>query len=43
VNSTKPAKTISHVFEEFLAEQKARQSAKTHSKYRSILGTSAEW
>jgi hypothetical protein len=37
VSSTKSAKTISQVFEEFLADQKAHQSAKTHSKYRSIL------
>jgi hypothetical protein len=37
VSSTRPTKTISQVFEEFLAEQKTRQSAKTHSKYRSIL------
>jgi hypothetical protein len=37
VNSTKSAKSISQVLEEFLAEHKPQQSAKTHSKYRSIL------
>jgi hypothetical protein len=37
MSRTKPAKTISQVFEEFLSDQKARQSAKTQSKYRSIV------
>ncbi len=32
-----PAKTITQVFEEFLADQKARISHKTFSKYRDII------
>src|ERR1022692_1867938 len=37
METTKPTKTISQVFEEFLADQKDRISAKTFSKYRSIM------
>jgi hypothetical protein len=37
VESAKPTKTISQVFEEFLADQKGRISAKTFSKYQSII------
>ena len=33
----KPAKTISDIFEEFLADQKDRISHKTFSKYQSII------
>src|ERR1039457_6423837 len=37
METTKPTKTISQVFEEFLADQKGRISAKTFSKYQSII------
>jgi len=37
MKTTKPTKTISQVFEEFLADQKDRISAKTFSKYQSII------
>jgi hypothetical protein len=37
MDTTKPAKSISQVFEEFLADQKDRISPKTFSKYRSII------
>ena len=37
MKTTKPTKTISQVFEEFLADQKGRISAKTFSKYQSII------
>jgi hypothetical protein len=37
MKTTKPTKTISQVFEEFLADQKDRISAKTFSKYQSIV------
>ena len=37
MKTTKPAKTISQVFDEFLADQKDRISAKTFSKYQSII------
>jgi hypothetical protein len=37
METTKPTKTIAQVFEEFLADQKDRISAKTFSKYRSII------
>jgi len=37
METTKPTKTISQVFEEFLADQKVRISAKTYSKYQSII------
>ena len=37
MKTTKPTKTISQVFEEFLADQKDRISAKTISKYQSII------
>lgn len=36
--TTKPVTTIAEVFEGFLAEQKPKQSAKTHAKYRDIIG-----
>jgi hypothetical protein len=32
------AKTLSQIFEEFLAEQKARVSQKTFMKYQSVIG-----
>ena len=35
---TKPATTISDIFEEFLADQKDRISHKTFLKYQSIIG-----
>lgn len=38
MNTTKPGKTIAQVFEEFLADQKARISHKTFLKYQSIIG-----
>ena len=37
METTKPAKTISQVFEEFLADQKGRISANTFSKYQNII------
>jgi hypothetical protein len=37
METTKPTKTISQMFEEFLADQKDRISAKTFSKYQSII------
>src|SRR4051794_30410725 len=37
MKTTKPSKTITQVFEEFLADQKSRISAKTFSKYQSII------
>jgi len=37
METTKPTKTISQVFEEFLADQKGRISARTFSKYQSII------
>ena len=37
METTKPTKTISQVFEEFLADQKGRISAKTFLKYQSII------
>ena len=37
METTKPTKTISQVFEEFLADQKGRISVKTFSKYESII------
>ncbi|MSQ94783.1 MAG: hypothetical protein EXR98_09540 [Gemmataceae bacterium] len=37
METTKPTKTISQVFDEFLADQKPRISAKTFSKYQSII------
>src|SRR5450432_4127699 len=37
MKTTKPTKTISQVFEEFLADQKDRISAKTFSKYQNII------
>ena len=36
--TTKPTKAISEVFDEFLADQKARISHKTYLKYQSIIG-----
>jgi hypothetical protein len=38
MNAAQPAKTISQVFEEFLADQKARLGHKTYLKYQSIIG-----
>ena len=38
METTKPTKTISQLFEEFLADQKDRISPKTFSKYQSIIG-----
>ena len=37
MKTTKPGKTISEVFEEFLADQEARISPKTLSKYEGII------
>jgi len=37
METTKPAKTISQLFEEFLNDQKGRISVKTFSKYESII------
>ena len=37
MDTTKPSKAISQVFEEFLADQKDRISPKTFSKYQSII------
>lgn len=37
METTKPTKTISQLFEEFLADQKGRISVKTFSKYQSII------
>src|SRR5713226_3057199 len=37
METTKSTKTIAQVFEEFLADQKGRISAKTFSKYQSII------
>lgn len=37
METTKPTNTISQLFEEFLADQKGRISAKTFSKYESII------
>ena len=37
METTKATKTISQVFEEFLADQRDRISAKTFSKYQSII------
>ena len=37
METAQPAKTISQVFEEFLADQKPRISPKTFSKYESII------
>ena len=37
METTKPTKTISQVFEEFLADQKDRISQKTFQKYQSIV------
>lgn len=37
MNTTKPQKTIAQVFEEFLADQKTRISAKTLQKYETII------
>jgi hypothetical protein len=37
MTTDKPAKTLSQVFEEFLADQKARISHKTYLKYQSII------
>ena len=37
METTKPTKTISQLFEEFLADQKVRISEKTFSKYQSII------
>jgi hypothetical protein len=37
MDTPRPMKTISQVFEEFLADQKDRISAKTFSKYQSII------
>jgi len=38
MSTAKPTKTISEVFEAFLAEQKARISHKTYLKYEGIIG-----
>ena len=38
MTTDKPTKTISAIFEEFLAEQKVRISHKTYLKYQSIIG-----
>jgi hypothetical protein len=38
MDTSKPTKTIAQVFEEFLADQKARISHKTFLKYQSIVG-----
>jgi hypothetical protein len=40
METTKPTKTISQLFEEFLADQKGRISAKTFSKYENIRHSS---
>jgi len=37
METTKPDKTISQVFEEFLVDQEGRISSKTFSKYESII------
>src|SRR5712692_7422174 len=37
MTTAKPAKTISAIFEEFLADQKTRISHKTYLKYQSII------
>ena len=37
METSKPTKTISQVFEEFLADQKGRINTKTFSKYQSII------
>lgn len=37
MDTARSAKTIAEVFEEFLAEQQAKQSPKTASKYRTII------
>jgi len=38
METTKPTKTIAQVFEEFLADQKDRISAKTYTKYQNAIG-----
>ena len=38
MTTAKPARTLAQVFEEFLADQKARISHKTYLKYQSIIG-----
>jgi hypothetical protein len=35
--TVKPAKTLSHIFDEFLADQEDRISHKTYLKYESII------
>ena len=38
MESTKPTKAISQVFEEFLADQKDRISQQTYTKYETVIG-----
>jgi hypothetical protein len=37
METTKPTKTISQLFEEFLADQESRISQQTHSKYETVI------
>ena len=37
METTKPTKTISQVFEEFLADQECRISQQTYSKYETVI------